>query len=665
MGLFALADLLNREGFPTTLIHTEVEETTGDSLPELLAVKPLIAGISCHWVSQAVTSLKTAELVKSVDRETFVVLGGFTASFFARDILEACPSVDAVVRGDGEAPLLALAKALSEPPGRMPSLAEVPNLAWRRNGEIVCNPCSYVADTDDLDALEFGNLNLMRHLPVYQELSGLLPLAGADSGLTRVFYLCVGRGCPASCVFCGGGRGAQLAINNRRRIAWRSPSRTLETIRMAAAQGYRTIYVSFDPDPSRRYYSDLFQRIRSEGLPLNMVFGCWSLPGRDFIDDFRRTFPHGVFEISPETGSERVRRENKDFAFTNEELEQAVRYIGDCGLRCHLYFSYFHMNETADDIQSTRRYYWDLLHRFGRFTKAYYLALSTDPCSPIYLTPEEHRVSLGVTSFSDYLELVGRGSMGNFRAHRPVTVSPEEAAGAEDRISGDVFLTTMFQNSIQALLRRFGTAAFLGLLDDFYKDYYGRGGRRDTPAALHSLGCEFVRFALAWLERHSCSGSFFADLLIYERRLCEMRWELYAHGTTSTTQSDGEPQGAGKTGAAEVLKPRIRGGVKIQTLRHDVLQLIAQLNSSDGLTKPEQAENTLLLHFKQGTLCTTRINKTMEILLRCCCGGRTVEEVAASFQGQLNLPPQFSGRILDDTVAAVRQLNEMGILDVA
>lgn len=668
MGLFAIAELLKRNGYPTTIIHTEIERLMGRDIVSSahLNGETVLVGISCHWVSQVTASLSVARRIKELRPDAFVVLGGFTASFFAEQILEFCPSIDGVVRGDGEVPFLELARALDEQPGRARSLAQVPNLSWRRNGQLVRNPCSHVADEQVLDSLEFGDLDALRELSAYQGISGFLPCPGSSLDVSRVFYLCTGRGCPCSCTFCGGGRDAQIAINGRQGIAYRSAGRTVETIRRAIEYGYRTLYVSFDPDPSRKYYSELFERIRQQKLESSMIFGCWSLPTREFIDDFRRTFVDGVLEISPESASEAVRKRNRSFFFTNRDLEQTISYIGKNGLGCHLYFSYFHSQETATDVENTRRYYWDLLHRFGTFTDAYYLALSTDPASPVYFRPQEHAVEMEVSSFAGYLDIVRSGSVGNFRAHRPLTISPQQARSAEDSICADVFLKTTYKSSAHALLRMLGAPGFWAMLDEFYASYFDRGGRRDSLDALRQLASDFMNFVWTWLEPNGLGHHFTRDLVKYEWTLYEMRWAVRETGGVGSAHIESPDRAARDwSRASSASKPRSRGTVKVKTFDYDVHAIAAELSHSDRLPRPGWEPQTLLFHCHRGSLCITKINRTMAILLRCCDGSRTVEDVAGSIQQALEVAPNLRERVLVDTIDALNHLDEIGVLEEA
>lgn len=67
-------------------------------------------GFSLHWHPQTYDSLEAARQLKFDFPHVFIVFGGYTASYFAKQILERYAFVDAVVRGEGEIPLATLIK---------------------------------------------------------------------------------------------------------------------------------------------------------------------------------------------------------------------------------------------------------------------------------------------------------------------------------------------------------------------------------------------------------------------------------------------------------------------------------------------------------------------------------------------------------------------------
>src|SRR4030042_3154754 len=136
MGVLALADLLACEGYDTEVLHLGVEwiEDKGFSLIDYIAQKrPRVVALSLHWHPQSYDVLEQARMIKEAFPEIFIILGGLTASFYHREIMERFPWVDAIIRGEGEGPLLQLMEGLIKG-GR---LETIPNLTWRQ-GDKVC-----------------------------------------------------------------------------------------------------------------------------------------------------------------------------------------------------------------------------------------------------------------------------------------------------------------------------------------------------------------------------------------------------------------------------------------------------------------------------------------------------------------------------------------------
>ena len=118
--------------------------------------------IDLHWYEHSYGALSAAEVCKEVLPEAWVVLGGLTASGFAREILEGFPVVDFVIRGDAEVPLVQLvARCLEAEPGQLPEVADVPNLTYRQDGEVQENALTYCAGTEALDKLDFADLSFL------------------------------------------------------------------------------------------------------------------------------------------------------------------------------------------------------------------------------------------------------------------------------------------------------------------------------------------------------------------------------------------------------------------------------------------------------------------------------------------------------------------------
>jgi hypothetical protein len=125
--------------------------------------------IPLHFHQQSYDVMRIAKEIKEERPGTFILSGGFTASFFHREILSSFSQIDAIIRGDAEVPLIELLKALKD----NRSLEAIPNLTWRRDEEIRENPLTYVASGDDLDRSSDINLSLLHDKETYIHSMGM------------------------------------------------------------------------------------------------------------------------------------------------------------------------------------------------------------------------------------------------------------------------------------------------------------------------------------------------------------------------------------------------------------------------------------------------------------------------------------------------------------
>src|SRR5208337_773215 len=103
MGTWALADLAARHGYKTEIEHLGlawIKQGSFSPLGYLKGRQVKVAAIPLHWHQQSYDVMKAAAEIKRQRPEVFILLGGYTASLFHREILRSFPQVDAVIRGD-------------------------------------------------------------------------------------------------------------------------------------------------------------------------------------------------------------------------------------------------------------------------------------------------------------------------------------------------------------------------------------------------------------------------------------------------------------------------------------------------------------------------------------------------------------------------------------
>lgn len=176
-------------------------------------------------------AIEMANCIKRLDPNTFIVFGGPQATARHDAILARHPSVDGVIRREGEVPMRALVDALMS--GH--PLSTVPNLTWRSTeGHIEANP--EVAPLNDLDSLPFPDADFTSE-------NEHPPLTFYDTEMNHLrpaLMINTSRSCPYNCNFCG-----VLTIGRQYRS--RTPSsvvKELQYFRATRNQDYRHAYFS-------------------------------------------------------------------------------------------------------------------------------------------------------------------------------------------------------------------------------------------------------------------------------------------------------------------------------------------------------------------------------------------------------------------------------------
>lgn len=425
MGLLGLADYLRRNHCRTRVIHLGVEHYKygGIDLNSILAEhQPAIVGLGLHWHFQSYDVIETARQIKAVCPDIAIVLGGFTASLFAQEILRTFDCVDFVVRGDAEEPLLELVKQHRSGG----AFQQVPNLAFRQDGEIRLNSLRYVANSSVLDSISFTDFTLMKDYPSfvdsfshYMYLDGLSAAAQrALLGWKKMYPVYLGRGCVHNCSYCGGSAASQRMINNRTGACLRSVEAVLSSLQDLERFGFDATVLALDPLPppqAEEYYLAIFEGIRRFHISMGIEVERYFLPTREFIRSFRELPGKNSFiTLSPDCHREELRRKNGVYRYSNEELEECLEVMEEEGVNCALFFALGLPFETADDLEAMARYQKQLRRKFKR-VQCKTSIIEIEPGSPMSRDPSAYGLRLHRSSFADYYRYHSLPSQNHFR----------------------------------------------------------------------------------------------------------------------------------------------------------------------------------------------------------------------------------------------------------
>jgi len=372
---------------------------------------PRIVALDLHWHHQSFDVIEAAKKVKAAFPTIDVLLGGFTASFFHEEIMRNFDAVDAIIRGEAEGPLLELVKALLE--GKE-DLFSVPNLTWRRKGRVLVNPLSYVASEKDLSSFSFTNFQLLRNYPTYIRYIGqpfYIKGLSKEKNFSRysfkspIYHLPVGRGCPVQCTWCSGNIPSQKTITGRNEVTFRGVEEVLQSIREAISYGYETFHICFDPYPKEpKYFLDLFSRIREEGIRMECSFECFGLPTLHFIKSFNETFPGSKswIVLSPDVGSDRLRKMHKGNAYTNRDLMECLDQLRQHGVFCDVFFTIGVPFEKEADLHQTVRLQREIRNRYPNVRGIRTFTIGMEPGAPWHFDPKAFRVKSSLENFMDF-----------------------------------------------------------------------------------------------------------------------------------------------------------------------------------------------------------------------------------------------------------------------
>ncbi len=350
------------------------------------------------------------------------------------------PAVDFVVRGDAEKPLLLLVQRLLGI-GRgeaVENYADIPNLTYRQSGAVVENPLAYCAATEDLDHLNYADIDFMLHPEehfVHEYIVTDIEKARAamDQKIFKGRWIATARGCKFECSYCGGCRTAHKTLAGRNGIVPRSPEAVVREIERLAANQVLQVSLSYDiAEMGESYWRKFFSLLRKSGVKIGLYNEFFQMPPAGFLKDFARSadMEHSVVALSPLSGNERVRRLNGKH-YSNAELFNLLDYLNLYNFSIFVYFSLNLPGETEETMAESV----DLAKRIYNHYPAPMLKILTschtlDPLSPIQQHPEKFGVDVSMHTFMDFYDYCKQTQLANHDArtgaYRGFTV-PEDS----------------------------------------------------------------------------------------------------------------------------------------------------------------------------------------------------------------------------------------------
>ncbi len=105
VGVLSMAEHLLTKGFKTKIVNLgeQILQSPTSKLDETIrSLDSKIFAIDLHWDVHSCGAIDTARICKEQHPNSFVLLGGLTASYFAQEIMSSFEFVNGVIRGEAE-----------------------------------------------------------------------------------------------------------------------------------------------------------------------------------------------------------------------------------------------------------------------------------------------------------------------------------------------------------------------------------------------------------------------------------------------------------------------------------------------------------------------------------------------------------------------------------
>jgi radical SAM superfamily enzyme YgiQ (UPF0313 family) len=321
IGLGFLQAMLATRDFPCRLANL-----SGKGRKEVLAYlrehQPRVIGVSMFTFNRK-RSCDLLQWAREACPEALLLAGGPHPTHLAGEVFEDCPALDAIVKGEGELPLLGLLERLEA------------GQDWRAAPGLIlrAGETASLAPMEDLDQMG---------APVQHFQADFL------DGPGQLSYLSTSRGCPATCNFCNTPEFWGSSVR------FRSPAAVLREL-VLLRERHGLTYYSFRDDTftaNRTRILSLMELIRGSGL--HPLWNCQSrvnLVDEDRLVAMKRAGCE-FMQFGVEHGSERVLH-LLDKGTSMKHAHRALALVRKVGMNLGIYLITGIPGERWEDVETT------------------------------------------------------------------------------------------------------------------------------------------------------------------------------------------------------------------------------------------------------------------------------------------------------------------------
>ncbi len=381
IGLTSIAEYLERSGYQVRIVNLAVRMLRNKNFDAKSFIKRLSApvfGIDLHWMLHCHGAIEVARIVKKWHPESKLIFGGFSSTYFYKELLEY-PEIDYVLRGDStEEPFRQLMDCIRN--NKNPDT--VPNLVWKDSrGQIHENPFSHVpTDIDNVMVNHFGTV--IRSVVRFRDFVSYTPVKDWSRYPITAVLTC--RGCTENCVICGGSAAAFRKCYNRANPVFRSPETVLRDIKQISRFSNGPIFILGDLNQAGEDYANkVLDLLRQNPVKNQFILELFYPASKKFLQRMAQACPDFCLEISPESHDPAIRK-IMGRPYSDKDLEQTLSDSLEVGCRrLDVFFMIGLSRQTPQSVMDTIDY---CEHLFQRFNGDKRLSLFISPLAP-FLDP--------------------------------------------------------------------------------------------------------------------------------------------------------------------------------------------------------------------------------------------------------------------------------------